>query len=176
MVLIILFSLLPIRDGAAVLLFVIIAEPDSLPRGVLLLINNADAGFVERLVSCAIFPSSFGTHWIERPMRPASKGTARHFWPTGQACNLYFPSLPHVAICSFLQTVACVFIFKLHAELGFIIEKNILNSDANARLLLDVAMSVIVGGAVAFKVLRCIENGAWRWLREGVAIGVEVVT
>lgn len=171
-----LFSLLPIRDGAALLLFIIVVEPDSLPRGVLFLINDADAGVMEPLVSCAMFPSSFGTHWIERPMRPASKGTARHFWPTGQACSLYFPSLPHVAICSFMQTVACVFIFKLHAELGFIIEKNLLNSDADARLLLGVAMSMIVGGAVAFKFLRCIENGAWRWLREGVAIPVEVVT
>lgn len=136
-----------IRDEATVLWSVIVVERDSLARGVLLLINDADAGVVERLVSCAMLPTSSGTHLIERPKRPASKGAARHFWPIGQACSLYFPSFPHVPICSLMQAIACTFIFKLQAELGFIIEKIMLNSDADARLLLDFAMSVIAEGA-----------------------------
>lgn len=177
MVFVILFSLLPLGDEAAILVFVIDVGLGSLRRDVLFFsISDADAGALERLVSCAMFAPSVGTHWMERPMRPASKGTARHFRPFGQACSSYFPALSHVAIGSLMQTMACVFIFRLHVELGFIIVKNRLNSDAAARLLLDLAMSVIVGSAVAFEVLRCNENRAWRWLREGVAITAEVVT
>lgn len=64
-----------------------------------------------------------------------------------------------------MQTVACVFIVRLHSELGFITEKYRLNSDAAARLLLDVTMLVMVGGAVALRVLRWIGNGCI-WIRE----------
>lgn len=147
--------LLPPRAGAVVLIFVIVDELGSLPTSVLFFITDANVGALERLLSCAMFAPSFGTHWIERPLRPASKGTAQHFWPLGQACSLYFPSRPHVAICSLMQTVACVFVSRLHSELRSIIEKYRLNSDAAATLLLDGTMSVIVGGAVAFEALRC---------------------
>lgn len=73
-----------------------------------------------------------------------------------------------------MQTIACVFIFGSHAELGLITKKNRLNSDATARLLIGITMLVIVGDAVTLRVLRWIENGAWKRPREGVAVLVEV--
>lgn len=185
-VMLLLFNLSPpLRDGAAVLLVVVIfIGPDPCPGDVPLFINDdaeAVVGVAERLVSCAMFiaPSSLGTHCIERPVCRGSKGTARHFWPRGQACNLYFPSLPHVAICSLMQTMACVFIFRSHVELGLITEKNRLNSDAITRVLIGITMLVIVGDdVVTLRVLRWItENGAWNWLcsEEGVAVVVDEV-
>lgn len=73
-----------------------------------------------------------------------------------------------------MQTMACVFTFRSHAELGLITEKNRLNSDATARLLIGITMLVIVGDAVTLRVRRWIENDAWKWPREGVAVAVEV--
>ena len=42
-VFVMLFNLLPLRDGAAVLIFVIFIEPDPRPRGVPFFITDADA-------------------------------------------------------------------------------------------------------------------------------------
>lgn len=74
-----------------------------------------------------------------------------------------------------MQTMACVFIFRSHVELGLITEKNKLNSDAIIRLLIGITMLVIMGdAAVPSRFLRWIENAAWMWSREGdtVLVGV----
>lgn len=68
-VFVMLFILLPLRDGAAVSAVEIFIEPDPCPRDVPSFISDAEAvGVAERLVNCPMFAPSFGTHCIERPV------------------------------------------------------------------------------------------------------------
>lgn len=68
-VFVMLFNLLPLRDGAAASVVEIFIEPDPCPGDLPVSINDAEAvGVAEGLVSCAIFAPSFGTHCIEKPI------------------------------------------------------------------------------------------------------------
>lgn len=67
-VFVMLFNLLPLRDWAAISVAELFVE-DPCPVDLPFSINDIGiVGVAERLVSCAIFAPSFGTHSIENPV------------------------------------------------------------------------------------------------------------